>query len=93
MKSIEPAEGPLLVFASKPQHRAIDLLPAVLVLIVAVAQAAIRAGREDSDIADVMTVAELRTAIETLKQVEDVKLPEAASVAEPVLKSTPRAVE
>lgn len=49
---------------------AIDLLPAVLVLIVAVAQAAIRAGRETEDIADVMTVAELRAAMQTLKQVE-----------------------
>lgn len=71
---------------------AIDLLPAVLVLIVAVAQAAIRAGREESDIADVMTVAELRAAVATLKQVEDVNLPDLAPKAD-VINPTPRAVE
>lgn len=49
---------------------AIDLLPAVLVLILAVAQGAIRAGREPHQAEDSMTVAELRAAVLALKQVE-----------------------
>ncbi|MFO6465635.1 hypothetical protein ACK8OR_14670 [Jannaschia sp. KMU-145] len=49
---------------------AIDLLPAVLVLIVAVAQAAIRAGREPASAEDAMTVAELRAAVLALREVE-----------------------
>ncbi|WP_095590678.1 hypothetical protein [Actibacterium ureilyticum] len=49
---------------------AIDLLPAVLVLIVAVAQAAIRTGREPATPEDAMTVAELRAAVIALRQVE-----------------------
>lgn len=49
---------------------AIDLLPAVLVLIVAVAQAAIRAGRDPVEPEDSMTVAELRSAVLALRQVE-----------------------
>ncbi|MEM9230720.1 MAG: hypothetical protein AAGB10_14045 [Pseudomonadota bacterium] len=53
---------------------AIDLLPAVLVLIVAVAQAAIRAGREPADPRDSMTVAELRSAVMALREVEAAEL-------------------
>ena len=49
---------------------AIDLLPAVLVLIVAVAQAAIRDGREPARIEDAMTVAELRAAVLALREIE-----------------------
>lgn len=49
---------------------AIDLLPAVLVMIVAVAQAAIRAGREPSRIEDAMTVSELRAAVLALREIE-----------------------
>lgn len=49
---------------------AIDLLPAVLVLIVAVAQAAVRAGREPATPEDSMTVAELRAAVLALRDVE-----------------------
>ena len=49
---------------------AIDLLPAVLVLIVAVAQSAIRAGRDPAEPEDAMTVAELRAAVTALRQVE-----------------------
>lgn len=49
---------------------AIDLLPAVLVMIAAVAQAAIRAGREPSRIEDAMTVSELRAAVLALREIE-----------------------
>ncbi|MHA7876981.1 hypothetical protein [Roseivivax sp.] len=49
---------------------AIDLLPAVLVLILAVTQAAIRDGREGADLADTMTLAELRAAITAFRDVE-----------------------
>ncbi|MEJ6479075.1 MAG: hypothetical protein QNL92_10385, partial [Octadecabacter sp.] len=51
---------------------AIDLLPAVLVFIVMVTQAAIRSGREGAANEDLMTLAELRTAIVALRDVEGV---------------------
>ncbi len=51
---------------------AIDLLPAVLVFIVMVTQAAIRSGREGAANEDLMTLAELRTAIVALRDVEAV---------------------
>ena len=73
---------------------AIDLLPAVLVLIVAVAQAAIRSGREGSAIEDQMTLAELRGALIALREIEAhataaesparPEPPEAARPAQPV---------
>ncbi|MEZ5784806.1 MAG: hypothetical protein R3D70_25195 [Rhizobiaceae bacterium] len=75
---------------------AIDLLPAVLVLIVAVAQGAIRAGRDPIEAEDAMTVGELRAALIALKQVEagDVVLPEPkAPDTATDMRSTPRAVE
>ena len=49
---------------------AIDLLPAVLVLIVAVAQSAIRAGRDPVEPKDSMTVGELRAAVLALREME-----------------------
>ena len=49
---------------------AIDLLPAVLVLILAVTQAAIRENREDAAIEDTMTLSELRSALSALRDVE-----------------------
>jgi hypothetical protein len=49
---------------------AIDLLPAVLVLIVSVAQAAIRAGRDGVAVEDRMTLAELRGALIALREIE-----------------------
>ncbi|MBY6004581.1 hypothetical protein KUV62_11715 [Salipiger bermudensis] len=49
---------------------AIDLLPAVLVLILAVTQAAIRENREDAAIEDTMTLSELRSALAALRDVE-----------------------
>ena len=50
---------------------AIDLLPAVLVLILAVTQAAIRSGREGAAIEDTLTLAELRAAVTALREVEE----------------------
>lgn len=54
---------------------AIDLLPAVLVFITAIAQAAIRAGRERVASEDQMTLAELRSALAALRDVESAKAP------------------
>ena len=56
---------------------AIDLLPAVLVLIVAIAQAAVRTGRDPAEPEDAMTVAELRAALRALREVEG-QAPDAA---------------
>lgn len=49
---------------------AIDLLPAVLVLILMVTQGAIRRSRDRVPIEDHMTVAELRAAMRALREVE-----------------------
>lgn len=49
---------------------AIDLLPGVLVLILAVTQAAIRRGREGVGIEETLTLAELRAAMRALKDIE-----------------------
>jgi len=49
---------------------AIDLLPAVLVLIVTITQAAIRAGREGAATEDLLTLAELRAAVAAIRDME-----------------------
>lgn len=49
---------------------AIDLLPAVLVFILAITQAAIRGGREGAGVEDTMTLAELRAALAAVRDVE-----------------------
>ncbi|WP_299042883.1 hypothetical protein [uncultured Tateyamaria sp.] len=49
---------------------AIDLLPAVLVFILAITQSAIRGGREGAAIEDTLTLAELRAAMVALRDVE-----------------------
>ncbi len=49
---------------------AIDLLPGVLVLILAITQGAIRASREGAGTADTLTLAELRAALAALREVE-----------------------
>lgn len=49
---------------------AIDLLPAVLVFIVAITRAAIRQGREGSGVEDSMTLAELRAALHAMREME-----------------------
>lgn len=49
---------------------AIDLLPAVLVFILAITQGAIRASRSRSPVADSLTLAEMRAAIDALHDME-----------------------
>ena len=49
---------------------AIDLLPAVLVFILAITQSAIRGGREGAAIEDTLTLAELRAAMAAMRHVE-----------------------
>lgn len=49
---------------------AIDLLPAVLVFILAITQAAIRSGREGAGVEDTLTLAELKAAVTALRDVE-----------------------
>jgi hypothetical protein len=49
---------------------AIDLLPAVLVFIMAITQAAIRSGRARVGIEDTLTLAELRAAMRAMRDVE-----------------------
>jgi len=49
---------------------AIDLLPAVLVLILAITQGAIRAGREGVPVEDRLSVAELRAALQVAREVD-----------------------
>ena len=67
---------------------AIDLLPAVLVLILAVTQTAIRSGREGTAVEDSLTLAELRAAVGALREMEsemarkDPPLPEPEAQAE-----------
>ena len=49
---------------------AIDLLPAVLVFILAITQGAIRGGREGAAVEDTMTLAELRVALAAAKEMD-----------------------
>jgi hypothetical protein len=49
---------------------AIDLLPAVLVFILAITQATIRSGRDGLSIEDTMTLSDLRAAMNAIKDVE-----------------------
>jgi hypothetical protein len=61
---------------------AIDLLPAVLVLIVAIAQAAIRSGRVSVGRGEALTLAELRDALVALREA-DLRLPSGEEAAPP----------
>jgi hypothetical protein len=54
---------------------AIDLLPAVLVLILSITHGMIRSMRDGTDIEDTMTVAELRAAIAVAHEIEDTPAP------------------
>lgn len=56
---------------------AIDLLPAVLVLILMVTQGAIRAGRGDLPAEDTLTLAELRSALHAMREMEALDQPPA----------------
>lgn len=49
---------------------AIDLLPAVLVFILGVTQTVIRASRNDASVADTLTLAELRAAVQAMQDVD-----------------------
>ncbi|MBW0159631.1 hypothetical protein [Sedimentimonas flavescens] len=49
---------------------AIDLLPAVLVFVLAVTQAAIRSGRDGLSIEETLTLADLKAAINAMRDVE-----------------------
>ncbi|WP_242500808.1 hypothetical protein [Tropicimonas sp. IMCC6043] len=49
---------------------AIDLLPAILVFVLAIAQAAIRSGRDGLSIEETLTLADLKAAINAMKDVE-----------------------
>ena len=49
---------------------AIDLLPAVLVFILAITQAAIRSGRDGLSIEETLTLADLKAAMNAMKDVE-----------------------
>lgn len=49
---------------------AIDLLPAILVFVLAVTQTAIRSGRDGMSIEDTLTLADLRAALNAMKDVE-----------------------
>ncbi|WP_299553397.1 hypothetical protein [uncultured Tateyamaria sp.] len=64
---------------------AIDLLPAVLVFILAITQSAIRGGREGAAVEDTLTLAELRAAMVALRDVETTM----TAPAEPVKAPTP----
>ncbi|WP_109311947.1 hypothetical protein [Ruegeria sp. AU67] len=49
---------------------AIDLLPAVLVFVLAITQAAIRSGKDGMSIEDTLTLSDLRAAMNAMKDVE-----------------------
>jgi hypothetical protein len=68
---------------------AIDLLPAVLVFILMVVQAAIRAGREPAALEERMTLAEMRAAVSALRRIEAEE--QAPPPAEPAPGETPAA--
>ncbi|MFL4470639.1 hypothetical protein ACERZ8_12385 [Tateyamaria armeniaca] len=62
---------------------AIDLLPAVLVFILAITQSAIRGGREGAAIEDTLTLAELRAAMAAMRDVEKTMHEHDAPAAKP----------
>lgn len=68
---------------------AIDLLPMVLVLIIAVTQSAIRAGRDGSTTEDLMTLADLRAAMTALREVEDSQKPQPQPQPQPATPPPP----
>jgi hypothetical protein len=62
---------------------AIDLLPAVLVFILMVTQAAIRSGREGVGIEQTLTLSELRAAMMVLHEMDEVRRPTGFSAVGP----------
>ncbi|WP_299557736.1 hypothetical protein [uncultured Sulfitobacter sp.] len=69
---------------------AIDLLPAVLVFILAITHGAIRSGREGTAVEDSMTLAELRAALAVVRDL-DGSVKETAQVLTPLPKPNPAA--
>lgn len=71
---------------------AIDLLPAVLVFILAITHGAIRSGREGTSIEDTLTLAELRAAMAAVRDVEGAMRRHDAFTApsEPATRPTPQ---
>ena len=67
---------------------AIDLLPAVLVLILAITQGAIRSGREGAAVEDTLTLAELRAALAAVRDV-DAAMQESPAHKRPVAGAPP----
>ena len=66
---------------------AIDLLPAVLVFILAITQSAIRSGKSRVGVEDTLTLAELRAALNAVRDVEkalghDIEITETEDEAE-----------
>ena len=68
---------------------AIDLLPAVLVFILAITQNAIREGREGTSIEETLTLAELRAAVNAMRDVE-ASMKGTVEIAEAATESPPR---
>lgn len=64
---------------------AIDLLPAVLVFIVATTQGAIRAGRGEARMEDMLTLTELRAALRAARDVEAAIGPDATPPRNPMM--------
>jgi len=69
---------------------AIDLLPAVLVFILAITQGAIREGREGTSIEETLTLAELRAAVKALRDVDATMKGPGADIASQSADSAPR---
>jgi hypothetical protein len=68
---------------------AIDLLPAVLVFILAITHGAIREGREGTSIEETLTLAELRAAVNAMRDVE-ASMKGTVELAEATTESPPR---
>jgi hypothetical protein len=66
---------------------AIDLLPAVLVLILAVTQSAIRTGREGASAEDTMSIKELRAALRVAREIEGAPTAPPPTVEAPPLRA------
>ena len=69
---------------------AIDLLPAVLVFILAITQGAIRGGREGAGVEDTLTLAELRAAMVAIRDVEQAMQDMPDGVTQPEARPKPR---
>ncbi len=69
---------------------AIDLLPAVLVFILAITHGAIREGREGTSIEETLTLAELRAAVKALRDVDASMKGPGADIAPQSADSAPR---